>query len=295
MRPNDKAQFDNHEVNADGVMLEILRVFGDCAEMLIVCDEEQLRDLLVQFGTSYNNIEDSNRLELLYLLSKKVNDQDDALRVGAFYTKEFGACEDDEVLLHLCEGLIDYVALNDDEEESDEEEDDLDEDDLDEDEEDQTTCDSCGNEFDSVGRCSCATSYGFEQDYEEDSAMIKPKETSEVLAVNYTNAVNALRDDVVLPMIPYIISTEGADIHVHTAEQVRLWLQQATQRDLEHMLHHIVAPDEDLREHPVIPQNPNMFSTKHMVLLEILNELHPQDPPEQHDDDADDEDFAFKN
>lgn len=282
MRPNNTAQFDEHQISADGIMVEVLRAFGDCAEMLVVCSDEQLRKLLVQFGTSYSNIEEDNRLELLYLLTKKVVDQDDALRVAAFFTSEFGASEDDDVLLHLCEGLVDYTSL-------------LGEDD---DEEDQTICDECGQDFDSVGRCGCATSYDFDEDHKEDNAVIKSKKTSEVLAVNYSNAVNALRDDVVLTMVPHIMSVEGADIHVHTAEQVRLWLQQASKRDLMNVLHNIVAPDEELRDHPVVEQNPNLFSEKHMVLLEILNELHPQDPPSdevEEDDDADDENFAFRN
>lgn len=305
MRLNNKAQFDNHEITADGVMVELYRVFGDNSEMLNVCDDEQLRQLLVKFGASYSNVEDSNRLELLYLLCKKIVTQDDALRIAEFFTEKFGASEDDEVLLHLCEGLIDYTALFEHEDDEAVESAAFDawmngggpDGDEDDDEEDQTVCDNCGQDFDSVGRCGCATSYDYDEDHKEDSAVIKPKATSEVLETNYTNGVNALRDDVVLPMIPYIITTEGADTHLHTAEQVRLWLQQATQRDLEHMLHHIVAPDEDLRNHPVVQQNPNLFSEKHMVLLEILNELHPQDPPEDEideDDDAADENFAFK-
>ena len=279
MRPNNKAQFENHEVTADGVMVEVARAFGDTSEMLVVCNDEQLRQLLVEFGTAYSNIEEDNRLELLFLLSKKIVTQDDALRVAAFFTREFGASENDDILLHLCDGLVDYTALFD----------------QDDDEEDQTVCDSCGNEFDSVGRCSCASSYNFDEDHQEDSPVIKPKETSEVLATNYTNGVNALRDDVVLSMIPFIMDTEGADIHVHTAEQIRLWLQQASERDLLNMLHHIQNPDEPLREPSVTQQNPNLFSKKHMALLEILNELHPQDPDEEEDDDdAADENFALR-
>lgn len=260
------AQFEGHEVSADGVLSEVVHAFGESGLLLAVFDEDQLRDLLSKFGTAPNNVRDNNRLELLYLISNKVASEraEAALIVGQYITQHFGMDSEEDNLSILCEDLLEFSSMFDAVDEGDEE--------------DQVTCDSCGDEFDRVGRCSCAASYDFDEDQEEEQPVIKPKDASEILNVNYTNSVGRLRDEVVLAIIPHIYSAEGADIHLHTAEQVRLWLQQATQRDLTQVLGYIQNPDDPHAGVNIIPQNPNQFSERHMILLQILDELFPQDP-----------------
>ncbi|AQT28745.1 hypothetical protein YOLOSWAG_273 [Erwinia phage vB_EamM_Yoloswag] len=284
------AQFQGHEVTADGVLVEVVRAFGQSAELLAVFDEDQLREVLGLFGTAPSNVRDCNRLELLYLLSNRVRDSDDALRVAAYVTHKFGASEDDDVLLPLCEGLIDHTSYLNDEDADDEDEDDDDFDHVADDEEDQTNCDSCGDEFDAVGRCSCATSYDFDED--EEHAVIKPKDGSQVLEVNYVNAIGTMRDDVVLALVPFIVDSQGGDVSVLTAQEVRLWLQQAKSVQLRTVLRY-VRDAEGQASDAWTEQNPNLFSERHAILLTILSILHPQDPPSDDDDQADDENYAL--
>lgn len=290
------AQFEGHEVSADGVLEELTNSFGNSVALLSVFDTTDLVDLLVRFGAQASDIEAHNRLELLYLLSDKVKTEQDAALVSTFVSERFGADDFDQELGPLCGCLVEYFEPEDEDEDEDEdqewdEDEDEDVDETDNLEEDEDICDLCDRQYDAVGRCDCCADY--ECDKDKEHQMIKPKEGSMVLEVNYANSIGQMRDDVMLALVPHINALEDI-AHVHTAEEVRLFLTQATERQLRDILFAIQNLDTGESEPQIIQQNPGTFSDRHTVLLTILNDLFPQDAT-LNDDEADDEDYALRN
>ena len=256
------AQFEGHEVNADGVMSEIIHAFGDSGILLALFDDAQLRDLLSKFGTAPSNLRDSNRLELLYLLSNRVTSErsEAALIVGHYITQHFGVDDDDDNLSILCEELLDYASLDSDEE--------------DDDEEDQVNCEQCGDEFDPVGRCSCATSYDFDEDHKEEQPVIKAKEGSQVLDVNYANFLAGVADQDLLKLIPAIVTSRGDNtFSLHTAEEVRLWLQQAKSMELRTVLRYVREPNEGHATDVVQSLDSVPRSEQHLIVINMLEDI----------------------